>query len=1786
MGIIKPLKNKEGKNIYPITRAEAIFVNDTTKLSDSINNIEKKRKDVVNKSLSNISELKAKNVTEEINTLVNKENNWKKELASEITKKGVVTDGDATYITMSQNIRDIPQEEYITENRRIQNVREIKADYTIKDSILDNVEITTEEEYGTETDDGKYKLTFSVENMDDNTNIAYKNSGAEIILPHKFNPGNKIFKNNDKYVLEEPSINKISYDHKYKKGGYPEASMIGTWDRYGELAKPTNFKCNASSVVYKDKLYIFGNDKIHNQIAGGIRLQIYDFIFNTWEEVNFGTDTVDEYVNIKNSMMVAYRNKLYIFGGINTTTATEKGYTNIYSYDIASKQFTTVYGLFLPAALTDCGYTMIGNKVYIFGGRIVGGGYNTTTYCIDFDTFKVYDVPCLSLGKLVTQLLFPAVTQIGDYLYVIDGSTSSSNNVFMFHIPSIGPETNDGQWISLKKSITNNGNPFTYCKFNESFLFVPNTSSSMYQLSLSEHNLSVFDNFKTNLPLSTINGILCCYNNELYYYTREYDSPPTKGTFCKLHQELEIPTWKPDSYADTNIKDLYNCPACAVGDACYIFESRTNAIRVTKFTPKNNRTEVLSDLIINHKITDLLAVYYNGIVYIQIGVELYRYNVDSHSLDSNVIILSTTNKEIYPYTSLKVFDGKLYCLGITELVIVDLSTYEITNINRNGAYNGETLVSNRDKMYLLNMSGGSNNNLTISEFDIKTNTFKLIKIINERFNNNFIVEYMGHVYSIGSGSSYRNYKVLSLEDFTIQNGADYPITNMATHSTVCSCVFGNKIYIFSILYTNTSGSTETTNIIRSITLPTPHRQMAILNEEAIYNPYNISFPYNESYFMHHYLGHKLNGTGSTGQRVIAFSIGQTTNNFFISNTILSGKNIITNDDFTVTSYMNNNPSYLAILICGGTIKNNSGVLLQNGIYLDDSPYFSKTTPIITGPYDFGFGTSIVVGNELFVIFPSKLKNFGTSNQINQTTKDINIYDLNTNSFKMTIEVSVNGYHQISKINSFYYKGIIYITLNDTQKAYLYKFNVDNHDISYRIIPMFDSVVAIQNYLLIDENTTKIKSGHIYMYDMEKDLLLSSSELPSYPLINSKGVVDKFTFEARDLIFNAGGRIKDKTTGNYYCDKVLITKIPMLNCNENNEFTPCNYSRYNAFPITKNNDVYFYSGTYHCIYKLDINNAIPYKIYNNSNYEIPSNFIFAGLLGSKYLFVYADGTIRRLGLDNGSGAIDNKGFIAPFTGVYNKPITYKNKLYIISPYKGSQYSRYAFSFSYETGYTELASITGKPRRAPSTCLVSNKIYCFGGLSENGELLDECMVYDIESNTWKLNSQRMPYKCHEVQTIRVGNIIYIFGGTLANDNINIIFYYIEEDRYEITDMPYIGSDGISISVLDKIYVLEKGIAHNTNSQQSPKDYCVRSIQTHGWHREDYTLPFFIWRTTPVKANNYIFYLRIIEGNNLRLLAFDVNSKKHNVVAQQQHSVLYQQYPPMCIDDSKENIYYIYNGDNTSSAKFTLIKYNISSNTETVIFNNINIGNLTSLEPIEVIHCHENKIYFMTNVGDNKMYYYDQDLGTFFVDTIPDTTGKIKHCSSLKIGTSLYYIYIGTEIGGSDYISDLVKYDLNNHTFEKITIKNMPKDFYLAFNYNIFNIGNKIYIHNYNFIGYNEDFLVIDIDTKEAYFSNLLPSVGGHYSKILYDDIEKMIYMLGGYNMTPNNVTNNYFDGTVKTLNYGEIKQYKTPKELIPIEDVTIHTKAHRTIIKPVNCPNINMSCDIKIDVTPDK
>lgn len=115
MGIIKPFKNKDGKILYPITRGEAVFVDDNKKLPTKLEEIETSITDLdtgltneFNKiNVDNNRLTTAKDITGSINELFQSVSNGKKSVASAITDKGVTTSETETMTGILDNLKKV-----------------------------------------------------------------------------------------------------------------------------------------------------------------------------------------------------------------------------------------------------------------------------------------------------------------------------------------------------------------------------------------------------------------------------------------------------------------------------------------------------------------------------------------------------------------------------------------------------------------------------------------------------------------------------------------------------------------------------------------------------------------------------------------------------------------------------------------------------------------------------------------------------------------------------------------------------------------------------------------------------------------------------------------------------------------------------------------------------------------------------------------------------------------------------------------------------------------------------------------------------------------------------------------------------------------------------------------------------------------------------------------------------------------------------------------------------------------------------------------------------------------------------------------------------------------------------------------------------------------------------------------------------------------------------------------------------------------------------------------------
>lgn len=193
-------------------------------------------------------------------------------------------------------------------------------------------------------------------------------------------------------------------------------------------------RVNHAAVAINDKIYSFGGYCAgENFSISGIKTAIDVYVFDTktlrWHELPVPRNkdgSFEMYPDVPykryGHTAVAYKNCVYMWGGRND----EALCSNLYRFDVKTLQWEhiTTKGV-KPEARDGHSASIIGNKMYIFGGYIEGlRRYSQDLYCLNLDTMVWKYVN--TTGKTPEYRDFHSSVIIDNKLYIFGGRSDVS----------------------------------------------------------------------------------------------------------------------------------------------------------------------------------------------------------------------------------------------------------------------------------------------------------------------------------------------------------------------------------------------------------------------------------------------------------------------------------------------------------------------------------------------------------------------------------------------------------------------------------------------------------------------------------------------------------------------------------------------------------------------------------------------------------------------------------------------------------------------------------------------------------------------------------------------------------------------------------------------------------------------------------------------------------------------------------------------------------------------------------------------------------------------------------------------------------------------------------------------------------------------------------------------------------------------------------------------------------------------------------------------------------------
>ena len=179
------------------------------------------------------------------------------------------------------------------------------------------------------------------------------------------------------------------------------------------------------------KVYLFGGNK-DNTSAGFLKtIYVFDTESNAITTLSATLPTAAGQI-----AAVAVGTKIYLFGGVNSSTSSSGYLTKIYVFDTESNTITTLSAA-LPAKASDIAAAAVGTKIYLFGGVYWSSGrvYRNTIYVFNTESNTI---TTLSV-TLPTSASDIAAAAVGTKIYLFGGQSGNSsylNTIYVFDTES------------------------------------------------------------------------------------------------------------------------------------------------------------------------------------------------------------------------------------------------------------------------------------------------------------------------------------------------------------------------------------------------------------------------------------------------------------------------------------------------------------------------------------------------------------------------------------------------------------------------------------------------------------------------------------------------------------------------------------------------------------------------------------------------------------------------------------------------------------------------------------------------------------------------------------------------------------------------------------------------------------------------------------------------------------------------------------------------------------------------------------------------------------------------------------------------------------------------------------------------------------------------------------------------------------------------------------------------------------------------------------------------------
>lgn len=159
--------------------------------------------------------------------------------------------------------------------------------------------------------------------------------------------------------------------------------------RYGHQISVLNFELPNKPNHWLSYLYLFGGQMDDQYFNDVWKFDLSNFRNpkTKWERIQ---STGDIPPPLSNHSLVAFNNKLFIFGGNNGSKINDK----MYSFDPSNNtwKILNLHGKFKPPPLTEHSVTIYQNLLFIFGGKLPNDQLSNDLYAIDLNNMNSFKV--------------------------------------------------------------------------------------------------------------------------------------------------------------------------------------------------------------------------------------------------------------------------------------------------------------------------------------------------------------------------------------------------------------------------------------------------------------------------------------------------------------------------------------------------------------------------------------------------------------------------------------------------------------------------------------------------------------------------------------------------------------------------------------------------------------------------------------------------------------------------------------------------------------------------------------------------------------------------------------------------------------------------------------------------------------------------------------------------------------------------------------------------------------------------------------------------------------------------------------------------------------------------------------------------------------------------------------------------------------------------------------------------------------------------------------------------